>query len=264
MVSVPGHAKLASRRALPLLLCLVVAVTKLTLLSNGPAGFVRPTCEGRAVGNIAMRARHEADRASGSRRQLVGGAVLVGSASGSAGAALAQDKPFDVVLDLNLGGDSPKDASIKIRVHPEWAPVGAAQFKKLIEQGWYDDAGIFRVVPGFVAQFGLPAKPQPPLPNIQDDPVKVTNSRGTLVFATRGKNTRTSQLFINYKDNGFLDKQGFSPFGEVLENGMDVVEKFYTGYGEKPNQGQITKQGNAYLDAAFPKLTKIRKANVLE
>jgi len=264
MVIAPGHATLArvpaSRRALPWLLCLVFAVTNLTLPSSGPFGFVTTAREGHTVGSVAVRAGHEADQ--GSRRQLLGGAVLAGSASSSAGAALAQDKPFDVVLDLNLGGDSPQDVKIKLRIHPEWAPIGAAQFKKLVEQGWYDDAGVFRVVPGFVAQFGLPAKPQPPLPNIQDDPVKVTNSRGTLVFATRGKNTRTSQLFINYKDNGFLDKQGFSPFGEVLDDGMKVVEQFYTGYGEQPNQGQITNKGNAYLDGAFPKLTKIRKATV--
>lgn len=266
MVSAPGHAMSArvpaSGRVLPWLLCLVLAVTNLTLPLSGPSGFVVTARERRSVGNIAVRAKHEADQ--GSRRQLVGGVVLAGSASSNAGAALAQDKPFDVVLDLNLGGDSPKDTSIKIRVHPEWAPLGAAQFKKLVEQGWYDDAGVFRVVPGFVAQFGLPAKPQPTLPNIQDDPVKVTNSRGTLVFATRGKNTRTSQLFINYKDNSFLDKQGFSPFGEVLDDGMKVVEQFYTGYGEQPNQGQITSRGNAYLDASFPKLTKIRKAKVSE
>jgi len=236
----------------------------LTLPSNGPSGFVATALERRSVDSVAVHARHDTDRASGNRRQLVGG-VLAGSASSSAGgAALAQDKPFDVVLDLNLGGDSPKDATIKIRVHPEWAPIGAAQFKKLVEQGWYDDAGVFRVVPGFIAQFGLPAKPQPPLPNIQDDPVKVTNSRGTLVFATRGKNTRTSQLFINYKDNSFLDKQGFSPFGEVLDDGVAVAEKFYSGYGEQPNQGQITSRGNAYLDASFPKLAKIRKAKVAE
>lgn len=176
--------------------------------------------------------------------------------------AKADEGTFDVVMNINLGGDSPKEASITIRVHPEWAPRGAAQFKRLVENGWYDNEGVFRVVPGFVAQFGLPAVAQKQLDNIPDDPVKVTNSRGTLVFATAGPNTRTSQLFFNYKDNSFLDRQGFSPFAEVLDNGMEVVGKFYAGYGERPNQGRITSQGNAYLDKEFPKLTKILKATV--
>merc|ERR1712014_184812 len=159
-------------------------------------------------------------------------------------------------------GQTPREATITLRVHPEWAPKGAAQFKKLVERGWFDDAAVFRVVPGFVAQFGLPAKPQPRLENIEDDPVKVSNKRGTVVFATAGKNTRTSQLFFNYKDNTFLDKQGFSPFAEVLDDGMDVAEKFYAGYGEQPNQGKITAKGNAYLDDQFPALSKIKKVTI--
>mmetsp|Transcript_42931 Transcript_42931/g.99429 ORF Transcript_42931/g.99429 Transcript_42931/m.99429 type:complete len:200 (+) Transcript_42931:66-665(+) len=170
--------------------------------------------------------------------------------------------PFDVSFNMSLGGDSPKFATFKVRVNPSWAPKGAAQFKKLVQEGWYNGAAVFRVVPGFVAQFGLPAAPHPELPSIQDDPVQQSNRRGTLVFATAGPNTRTSQLFVNYKDNGFLDSQGFSPFGEVLGDGMDVVESFYKGYGERPNQDAITKKGNAYLDREFPKLTKISKCSI--
>eukprot|EP00931_Biecheleriopsis_adriatica_P090196 TRINITY_DN64222_c0_g1_i1.p1 TRINITY_DN64222_c0_g1~~TRINITY_DN64222_c0_g1_i1.p1 ORF type:complete len:253 (-),score=60.05 TRINITY_DN64222_c0_g1_i1:88-846(-) len=205
-------------------------------------------------------ARHAADDVAQGRRQLLGGAALLGPLSSSG--AQAAEGDFDVVLNVNLGGDAPKEETITVRIHPEWAPKGAAQFKKLVEQGWYDNAGVFRVVPGFVAQFGLPATPQGKLENIKDDPVKVSNKRGYLVFATAGANTRTSQLFINYKDNTFLDKQGFSPIGEVIDGGMAVADKFYAGYGEKPNQGLITSQGNAYLDAKFPKLTKITKATI--
>jgi len=170
--------------------------------------------------------------------------------------------PFDVKFDVALNGNLHQNASFTVRIHPEWAQLGAAQFKKLVGQGWFDDSGVFRVVPGFVAQFGLPAKAQPELKSIRDDPVLKSNKRGTLVYATAGPNTRTSQLFINFGDNSFLDKQGFAPFGEVLGDGMSVVDKFYSGYGEKPDQGRITKQGNVYLNANFPKTTKFTKVSV--
>ena len=125
---------------------------------------------------------------------------------------------------------------------------------------------------GFVAQFGINGNPEIQSrwrsASIPDDPVKVSNKRGTVVFATAGPNTRTSQIFINTREQGndFLDRQGFSPIGEVIE-GMDIVDKFYAGYGEGapagqgPNQGLIQKQGNSYLERSFPKLSYISKAS---
>jgi peptidyl-prolyl cis-trans isomerase A (cyclophilin A) len=142
-----------------------------------------------------------------------------------------------------------------------------------VSQGFYDNCRFFRVLPGFIAQFGINGDPTVMgrwrSSSIPDDPVKVSNTRGTVVFATAGPNTRTTQIFINTRDqgNGFLDKQGFSPFGVVVE-GMDVVDKLYAGYGEGapggkgPNQGLIQAKGNEYLSSSFPKLTYVSKAAI--
>lgn len=139
-----------------------------------------------------------------------------------------------------------------------------------MEQSFYDECRFFRVLPGFIAQFGINGNPSVQSKwrssSIPDDPVKVTNSRGTVVFATAGPNTRTTQIFVNTRDQGnaFLDRQGFSPFGQVIE-GMDVVDRFYAGYGEGqpngkgPNQGLIQAKGNEYLMAQYPKLSYISK-----
>mmetsp|Transcript_14212 Transcript_14212/g.41434 ORF Transcript_14212/g.41434 Transcript_14212/m.41434 type:complete len:200 (+) Transcript_14212:59-658(+) len=169
---------------------------------------------------------------------------------------------FDVKCDVTLGGRSSQEASFTVRVHPDWAPKGAAQFKQLVEEGLYDDAGVFRIVPGFVAQFGLPAKPRE-VSQITDDPVKQSNKRGMLTFATSGPNTRTSQLFINFGNNARLDNMGFAPFGEVLEPGMQVVDKFYAGYGERPEQNLIKSKGNIYLNRRFPNMTKLHRCALL-
>ena len=155
--------------------------------------------------------------------------------------------------------------NIVIDVTREWAPKGADRFYNLVKHGFFDDTGFFRIVPNFVVQFGLNGDPALSKiwrgASIEDDPVLESNQRGTLTFATSGKNSRTTQLFINLKDNRRLDGMGFSPFGSVVE-GMDVVEKLYRGYGERPQQGMIVTKGNAYLKEQFPKLDFITKATV--
>lgn len=153
-----------------------------------------------------------------------------------------------------------------VEVHREWAPLGADRFYNLVKYGYFANASFFRVVPGFVVQFGLSADPAVSKvwheARIQDDPVKQSNKRGMLVFATAGPNTRTTQLFINYVDNARLDGMGFAPFGTVVE-GMEVVDKIFPGYGERPNQGEITDKGDAYIKANFPEMDKIKLAKIV-
>ena len=153
-----------------------------------------------------------------------------------------------------------------VEVHRASAPLGADRFYNLVKNGYFTNAAFFRVVPGFIVQFGLNANPAVNKvwmnANIKDDPVMGTNKRGTVVFATAGPNTRTTQLFINFGDNAALDRQGFAPFGTVTE-GMDVVDKIYPGYGERPDQQRITEEGKAYLDKSFPMLDSIKAAKIL-
>jgi len=158
-----------------------------------------------------------------------------------------------------------KSGTIKIRTRPSWAKLGAEHFHKLIDDyGFYDECRFFRVVPNFIVQFGINGDPKiqskAKKVAIKDDEVKETNARGTLTFATSGPNTRTTQLFINTNTNGnkFLDKQGFSPFAEVIE-GMEYVDQINDMYKEKPQQGMIQNKGNAYLTKEFPELSFISK-----
>ena len=155
---------------------------------------------------------------------------------------------------------------IIVQVTRAWAPKGADRFYNLVKNGFFTDAAFFRYVSGFIVQFGIPADPKVASvwqsANITDDPVTQDNAPGTLVFATAGKDTRTTQLFINLADNTRgLGPQGFAPFGKVTQ-GMDIVSKLYSGYGESPNQGLVQSQGKAYLDKNFPKLDSIKSATI--
>jgi peptidyl-prolyl cis-trans isomerase A (cyclophilin A) len=154
-----------------------------------------------------------------------------------------------------------------VEVHRAWAPLGTDRFYNLVVNNFFTDAAFFRYVPNFIVQFGLPANPAIgrvwQSANIKDDPVKHSNTRGTLTFATAGPNTRTTQFFINFADNTPLDAQGFAAFGQVV-SGMNIAEGLYSGYGEKPDQGAITTQGKAYIDKNFPKLDSIKSATIEE
>jgi len=155
-----------------------------------------------------------------------------------------------------------------VHVTRAWAPLGADRFYNLVKHHFYDGAALFRVVTGFVVQFGL--GPDPAVnkawenANIKDDPVKSSNKTGFITYAMAGPNTRTTQVFINLGDNTRLDSMGFAPFGEI-RSGMDVVKQFYAGYADQPTgkQGEITEGGKAYLEKNFPKLDVIKTAVIV-
>src|SRR5579872_750197 len=171
---------------------------------------------------------------------------------------------------FNAKFDTSKGA-FTVEVHRDWAPIGADHFYNLVKNGFFDDARFFRVVADFMVQFGINGSPavQAPLADatIKDDPVKQSNKKGYLTFAKSSlPNSRSTQLFINLVDNSdFLDKAGFAPLGRVTQ-GMNVVEKLYSEYGDAapggkgPNQGRIQAEGNAYLNKDFPKLDYIKTA----
>ena len=166
---------------------------------------------------------------------------------------------FQVKFDTSKG-------EFLVDVTRAWSPNGADRFYNLVKNGLYNECRFFRVVKGFMVQFGINGDPNVSrawrVANIADDKAAQSNKRGMVTFATGGPNTRTTQLFINYGDNFFLDPQGFTPFGNVSQ-GMDVVDAINGEYAERPNQGQIQAQGNAYLAANFPNLDYIRTATLV-
>lgn len=148
-----------------------------------------------------------------------------------------------------------------------WAPLGAERFYQLCREGYFNNTAFFRVVPGFVVQFGLAADPavtaQWSTQEMKDDPVKESNKAGTVTFASRGPNTRTTQVFINFADNARLDGMGFQVFGKVIQ-GMDVVNKITAEYGERPRQDLITSQGDEYISKFFPNIDKIKNVSLIK
>lgn len=174
-------------------------------------------------------------------------------------ASSAVASAYQVVFDTSKG-------PVTIEVDPKLAPNGAQHFAELVNAGYFDGARFYRVVPGFVVQWGYASDPAVSkkwnVP-IVDDPVKASNTRGMVSFAATGRpNSRTTHLFINLGDNARLDSFGFAPIGRVT-SGMSVVDQIYSGYGEHPDQGQIADQGNAYLDKTYPHLDYIKSAKVV-
>jgi peptidyl-prolyl cis-trans isomerase A (cyclophilin A) len=195
---------------------------------------------------------------------VVASVVVAGQADKSklrTPAALTETAPatYKVNLDTTKG-------LIVIQVTRDWAPIAADRFFNLVKNGFYNDARFFRVVPNFMVQFGMNGDPAVTRAwngtPMKDEPTKQGNKRGNVTFArTSAPNSRGTQWFINYKDNNFLDNQGFAAFGQVTQ-GMDVADKINAQYGESPNQGEITMSGNAYLTKEFPKLDYIKAATI--
>jgi peptidyl-prolyl cis-trans isomerase A (cyclophilin A) len=205
--------------------------------------------------------------------------AVLGACGGDGG---GDAPPMDAsAVAAQLQGTAPESFEAKfetstgdfvIAVTRAWAPSGADQFYNLVNNGYYDGVKFFRVVEGFMAQFGIPGDPAIAAAvrevMVQDDPILETNSRGRVTFAMSSlPNSRTSQIFINLVDNSRLDESGFTPFGEVTE-GMEVVDQLYSGYGEGaprgagPAQGRIQDEGNTYLEAEFPLLDHVIRATI--
>jgi peptidyl-prolyl cis-trans isomerase A (cyclophilin A) len=185
--------------------------------------------------------------------------------------AVVEPKKETVPEVFNLNLDTSK-GEVVVEIHRDWAPKGVDHLYSLVKLGFYDDSRFYRYVQNFIVQFGINGDPK--MNNrwkdvsLPDDPFKETNAKGTLTYATAGPRTRSTQLFFNLRNNKDLDKQGFTPLGKVTK-GMAVVESFYKGYGDMPQQGgqgpdpdRIEAQGTEYLLARFPKLDFIKKATI--
>ncbi len=181
-------------------------------------------------------------------------------------AALTEQAPASYKVKF----DTTKGAFV-IQVTRAWAPNGADRFYNLVKNGFYDDVRFFRVISGFMVQFGINGDPQLSArwrqAQIKDDAVTQSNKRGMITFATAGPNTRTTQVFINFADNTNLDGMGFAPFGRIV-SGMNVVDSLNAEFGEGaprgrgPDQGKLQNEGNAYLAREFARMDYIKKATI--
>jgi peptidyl-prolyl cis-trans isomerase A (cyclophilin A) len=205
------------------------------------------------------------------RNRLAAGGLLLGVLTACVGCSKPPEKV--VVPDVFRVKFETTQGDFVVEVTKAWAPHGVDRFHELLRMRYFDEGRFFRVLPGFIAQFGVHKdfKVHDMWREyfIIDDPPKQKNVRGTLAFAQAGPNTRTTEMFINLTDNKVLDEQGFVPFGKIVE-GMDVPDKFYSGYGELgpegkgPDSGRIEEEANEYLVPRFPNLDYIKRARFLK
>ena len=238
------------------------------------------------------------------RKVVVGAALSLGSVAvapkqvqaGIEQTTKKEDEPFRVLFAIQIKKDAPL-AEVLIEVRPDWAPLAAERFRELVELGFYKDAPFFRVLPGYVAQFGISSDPTLNKqwvycddttttdnaeakqkqnknickPSLSDEPRKQPNKKGTLSFASSGKNSRKTQVFVNLANNdgppNFLDAQNFVPFARIVEespnNNTNVLKQLNGEYGGRVNQGKAAYYGGEYFEAVFPKLSVIKDAKIL-
>eukprot|EP01060_Flectonema_neradi_P011931 TRINITY_DN18874_c0_g1_i1.p1 TRINITY_DN18874_c0_g1~~TRINITY_DN18874_c0_g1_i1.p1 ORF type:complete len:232 (+),score=53.77 TRINITY_DN18874_c0_g1_i1:62-697(+) len=179
---------------------------------------------------------------------------------------IAIPEEYTVVFETDILVDG-RMTPIEVNITSQFAPLGAEQLYKMVKDGVYQDACFFRVVPDFVLQFGIAADPamnERWSTPIIDDPVEISNTEGTVAFASAGPDTRTTQLFINYQDNKALDMQGFAPMGQVV-SGMDAARAVYNPSPGKPggvDQQQYERKGNSWLKTKIPKINCITKCYI--
>lgn len=202
-----------------------------------------------------------------------------GTSAGAAGKSAAASPDRTLLRPAMLKEKAPETFQVKFEttrgdftmdVTRAWAPMGVDRFYNLVKHHYYDNMVVFRAVPGFVVQFGISSYPAVNAAwrsaDIQDDPVTQSNKRGYVTYAKSSEpNSRSTQIFISFKDNSFLDSQGFAPFATVDAAGMKVVEMLYDQYGDQPTgeQDQISRLGKAYLDSKYPKLDVIKHATIV-
>ena len=229
----------------------------------------------RSVDRTRLRGAHSAPRSFAHVLRRAGAAALL------LAAACRQPAPPPRLSPLLAAAERAPDVfrvrfettrgSFVVEAHRAWAPLGADRFHQLARLGYYDGTRIFRVVDGFMAQWGISGVPAVAEAwrdrRIADDSVVQSNRRARVTFATSGPNSRTTQIFVNYRDNAFLDGRGFAPFGEVVD-GMDVVDNLWRSYGDAspsgrgPDQDRIYREGEAYLAREFPRLERVLAARV--
>ncbi len=239
---------------------------------NGPDSGAEPAdppSAGDAAAAAAARAAAEAIAKEAAK--VAAAAKAAADAAGWAASALRDPAQANKTApDVYKAKFETSKGDFVIEVHRDWAPLGADRFYNLVKVGFFAEVRFFRVLHGFMAQFGISGDPTLSAKwrkaNITDDPVKKSNTRGHITFAMAGPNSRTTQVFINYGNNARLDRDGFAPFGVVLDDGMAVVESLYGEYGGHASnqQSTIQERGNEFLNESYPKLDYIKKATIVD